>query len=286
MLRLFAASVIALAIPLACAPKAPAPTPIPARVPVPGPFDAAAPMVSAGSTQTEREEGAEGTVPALARDEMKNVPAMGDVPIERFMAAMLALKGAIGADCKDCHRDEEYEKDDFLPKRRARGMIQMSVAINENWFDKQARVTCFTCHRGKWAPEPDPALFDRMRDAKAPLTPLSDEDAAKPAPKVYKNVVSFKTQTAGDLMKSMSMWTAALGVECTYCHAEEGKWEAEDVVQKQVTRAMVELTSTINETWFASDNVVTCWGCHRGVTIPERTAPEPEDAAAVTPPPE
>lgn len=282
MLRLVALPVLAVAIPLACAPKPTGPTPIPARVPIPGPFDAAAPMVSAGTTETAR-EGAADAAPALARDEMKNVPAMGDVPVERFMAAMLALKGAIGADCKDCHPDEKYESDQFLPKRRARGMIQMSVAINENWFDRQARVTCFTCHRGKWSPEADPALFDRMREPKTPLTPLTDEQAAKPAEKFYANVQSFRGQTAGDLMKSMSMWTAALGVECTYCHAEEGKWEAEDVVQKQVTRAMVSLTSKINETWFGNEPIVTCWGCHRGMTIPERTAPEAE--AATAPPP-
>lgn len=262
-----------LAVFLACAPRVELPRPIPARVPIPGPFDAAAPLVASGTIVAEGNDAAGRTTPASA--EMKNVTVMGDVPVERFMAAMLAMKGAIGAECKECHPVERFESDEVRAKLKTRQMMRLSVEIGELFFEKKARVTCFTCHRGKWSPEQDPPLADRMRAAKHPVPALSEEESATRAEKVFKKVDSFRGETAGSMMSAMSLWTAAVGVDCTYCHTEEGNWEAEDVVQKDVTRAMVAMTRRINDTWFAGDPVVTCWGCHRGMPIPERTAPEP-----------
>lgn len=257
---------------LACAPKVETARPIPARVPIPGPFDAAAPMVASGSIIAEGNSSVGPTT--LASAEMKNVTVMADVPIERFMAAMLAMKGAIGAECKECHPVEHFESDEVRAKLKTRQMIKMSVEIDELFFERQARVTCFMCHHGKWTPEQDPPLKERIRAAKHPVPSLTEEESAKPAEKVFRRVQSFKGKPAAEMMSAMSSWTAAIGVDCTYCHTEEGKWDAEDVVQKDVTRAMVAMTDRINGTWFAGEPVVTCWGCHRGMPIPERTAPD------------
>lgn len=257
---------------LACGPKIEPVRTIPARVPIPGPFDAAAALVASGTIVAEGNDAAGRTTSASS--EMKNLTVMGDVPLDRFMAAMLAMKGAIGAECKECHPVEKYESDEVRAKLKTRQMIKMSVEIGELYFEKVARVTCFTCHRGKWTPEQDPPLADRMRAAKHPVPVLTEDESAKPAEKVFKRVQSFKGATASSMMSAMSLWTAAVGVDCSYCHAEEGKWEAEDVVQKDVTRAMFAMTNRINATWFAGEPVVTCWGCHRGMPIPERVAPE------------
>lgn len=257
----------------ACAPKpVPEKRTIPARVPIPGPWDAAAPMVASGNIIAEGNPSAGKITPA--KEEMKNVTVLGDVPVERFMTAMLALKGAIGADCKECHPSEKYESDEMRAKLKTRQMIKLSLAIDDEYFDKQARVTCYTCHRGRWTPEQDPPLAERQRAAKHPVPELTEEQSAAPAETVFKNVQSFKGRTAGSMMVAMSQWTAAIGVECTYCHTEEGKWEQEDVVQKDVTRAMFDMTKSINDAWFAGEPVTTCWSCHRGMPIPERTAPE------------
>ena len=268
--RVFAAALVIAA----CAPK-PAPErprAIPARVPIPGPWDAASPMVASGTIIAEGNPSAGKTTPA--KDEMKNVTVLGDVPIERFMTAMLAMKGAIGADCKECHPAEKYESDEMRAKLKTRQMIKLSVSINDEYFEKQARATCYTCHRGRWTPEQDPPLEERMRAAKHPVPPLSEADRDKPAEQVFKNVESFRGKSAGSMMAAMSLWTAAIGVECTYCHTEEGKWEQEGVVQKDVARAMVDMTRAVNDRWFAGEAITTCWSCHRGMPIPERTAPE------------
>lgn len=262
----------AIAALLACAPKVEPARTIPSRVPIPGPFDAAAPLVASGTIVAEGNSAAGRTTPASA--EMKNVTVMADVPVERFMAAMLAMKGAIGAECKECHPVERYESDEVRAKLKTRQMIKLSVEIGDLFFEQKARVTCFTCHRGKWTPEQDPPLADRIRAAKHPVPLLTAEESAKPAEKVFTRVQSFKGMPAASMMSAMSLWTAAIGVDCTYCHTEEGKWAAEDVVQKDVTRAMVAMTKRINDTWFAGEPIVTCWGCHRGMPIPERTAPD------------
>ena len=102
---------------------------------------------------------------------------------------------------------------------------------------------------------------------------LGDAESSKPSEQVFKSVKSFQGKSAGSLMAAMNQWTAALAVECTHCHAENGSWEAENVKEKDVTREMVVLTRKLNETFFKGEPVVTCWGCHRGQAVPDRAAP-------------
>lgn len=262
---------------LACIPKEPAVRPIPARKdPVPGPFDAASPMVNSGTIIAEGNTHL-GKITA-AKEEMKNVPAMGDVPVERFMAAMLALKGAIGADCKECHPGEDYATDQMRAKLKTRQMIRMSMQINTLFFERQARVSCYTCHRGKWTPEQE-ALEARIRPATHPVKAITDDEGMEPAESIYANVVSFRGRPASSMMATMSLWTAELGADCTYCHTSDGDWASEANVNKDVSRAMMAMMDRINKDWFGSDPIVTCWGCHRGKPIPERTAPDVDPGA-------
>lgn len=269
---------VLVAFVLACVPKEPAVVPIPARkLPIPGPFDAAAPMVNSGTIIAEGNTHLGKVTPA--KEEMKNVPAMGDVPVERFMAAMLALKGAIGADCANCHPGEDYSTDQMRAKLKTRQMIRMSMQINTLFFDRQARVTCFTCHRGKWTPEQE-ALEARIRPATHPVKPITDDEGMEPSETIYANVVAFKSRPASSMMATMSMWTAELGADCTYCHTDDGNWAAEGNVNKDVARAMMGMMDRINKDWFGGERIVTCWGCHRGKPIPERVAPEADPGEA------
>lgn len=260
-----------LAAILACAPKAELaavrPTP---RPPIPGPFDAAAPMIPDGRIVTKDNPAAGRNTPAF--DEMKNVTVMDNVPVDRFMTAMLLLKTDIGAECKECHvAGERWESDDVKAKLDTREMIRLSMQVNDQYFKREARVTCYTCHRGRWTPQRDPPLDDEVRPAKRRAPKLSAADASNPAERVFESVQSFKGQKAATLMKAMSEWTASVGVECTHCHTDNGKWE-QDHLQKDVTRQMMTMTKRLNDTWFGGEPVITCWGCHRGQPIPDRSA--------------
>lgn len=275
MRRLLVASPLAaaaLAVLFACAPKADHATPAPAtRPPIPGPFDAAAPMIPLGAIITKDNPAAGRTTPAF--DEMKNVTVMDNVPVDRFWTAMLVLKSDIGADCKECHvKGEKWESDEVKAKADTRQMIRLSVQVNDQYFKKEARVTCYTCHRGRWTPQRDPPLDDKVKPAKKRAPHLSVTEASNPSERVFKSVQSFKGQKAATLMTAMSQWTASIGVECTHCHTENGKWEQDHPV-KDVTRQMQTMTKRLNDTWFKGEPVVTCWGCHQGQAVPDRTAP-------------
>jgi len=51
-----------------------------------------------------------------------------------------------------------WDRDDKLTKRRAREMMKMVVALNASQFRGEAKVTCYTCHRGATQPSRLPML--------------------------------------------------------------------------------------------------------------------------------
>ena len=65
---------------------------------------------------------------------------------------------SLGTKCKECHDTENFASDDKNEKKVARGMIQMTRGINEQFIktmpglDKDASVSCYTCHHGKTHP--------------------------------------------------------------------------------------------------------------------------------------
>jgi hypothetical protein len=66
-------------------------------------------------------------------------------------------------DCTGCHVQQILtDRNAFAiatPRiNRARGMVVMVNALNKQYFAGQARVTCFTCHRGSGVPEVEPDL--------------------------------------------------------------------------------------------------------------------------------
>lgn len=258
-----------LAVFLACAPKVE--RPVRTQTPIPGPFDAASSMIPDGLVIKQDNPAFGKSAPAF--DHYKNVTVMDNVPADRFMTAMLAMKESLGAECKECHPAEKYESDEMKAKADTRVMVRLNNVVNVQFFDRQARVTCYTCHRGKWTPAREPSLVDQVRVAKKKAPKLDDAEKTQPSEQVFKSVKSFQGKSAGSLMAAMNLWTAALAVECTHCHAENGKWQAENIKEKDVTRDMVVLTKKLNDTFFKGEPVVSCWGCHRGQAVPDRTTP-------------
>jgi hypothetical protein len=87
-------------------------------------------------------------------------------------------------------------------------------------------------------------------------------------------------------LEIMELFRASLGVECNYCHVagefqergHVGDRQSDVNPKKLIARNMIKMTKEINAALTGSGaypdakNVVTCWTCHRGHSVPP-TAP-------------
>ena len=100
----------------------------------------------------------------------------------------------------------------------------------------------------------------------------------------FKNIQSFKGYPADDVFPAMQFISAALGVDCEYCHVDHAP-EKDDKKEKQTARKMITMTFAINHDNFDGHREVTCMSCHRGATrpvaIPVIAAGEPEPEPSV-----
>ena len=85
---------------------------------------------------------------------------------------MKQFKTALGVKCNFCHAQSktdpsklDFASDENKHKNIARGMLRMTKRINKKFFkdEKEAKVSCFTCHNGEKEPKDPPkeVLEDR-----------------------------------------------------------------------------------------------------------------------------
>jgi hypothetical protein len=91
-----------------------------------------------------------------------------------------------------------------------------------------------------------------------------------------------------DVGPSMRAFTAALGVQCNYCHVMEPTRDMalDDKPAKKTARVMLQMVGHVNEMIAAGVDKpaadvtrVQCWTCHRGQAIPEAPPPPPARVA-------
>lgn len=90
-----------------------------------------------------------------------------DIPADQLLPSMQFISGALGVDCGFCHitnkGHEGFASDEKRNKKTAREMMTMTMAINQNNFNSQQRVTCATCHNGHSNPNPVAPVLDEAR---------------------------------------------------------------------------------------------------------------------------
>ena len=92
-----------------------------------------------------------------AEQVFKNIQIFKGVPAGRLLLIMnRGYSHALGVNCKHCHVEQDFSKDDKRPKRAAREMAAMHRSINEQLKTMKNLeaspqghfINCSTCHRG------------------------------------------------------------------------------------------------------------------------------------------
>ena len=96
--------------------------------------------------------------------------------------------------------------------------------------------------------------------------------AGKTAGQAFKNIQVLVDAPADQVMPTMQLIAASLGVECQFCHVE-GKMDSDDKPAKKTARRMIAMTLALNKDNFNNRKEVTCYTCHRGNHDPVGTPP-------------
>jgi len=94
----------------------------------------------------------------------KNIQVLKGLPDTQLFLLMNFVGDSLGVHCDYCHvkgpknpqTGEDtwlWEKDDKREKLVGRDMMRMVLELNGTKFNREAVVTCFTCHRGSTRPE-------------------------------------------------------------------------------------------------------------------------------------
>lgn len=90
------------------------------------------------------------------------------------------------------------------------------------------------------------------------------------------NIKVLKIKDRSEIRGIMASYTAALGVNCQFCHVQ-GNFPSDDNPKKEVARHMIQMVDGLNAQFNAamSDTKahISCYTCHRGDQEPKTEAP-------------
>lgn len=110
--------------------------------------------------------------PGSAGATRPKLEVLQSLPEAQLFSLMNLVATSLGVRCDYCHVQANpdlsrtpsnvggwvWDRDDKLPKRRAREMMKMVVDLNASRFRGEVKVTCYTCHRGATQPSRLPTL--------------------------------------------------------------------------------------------------------------------------------
>lgn len=163
-------------------------------------------------------------------------------------ARMAEWSKALGVDCTHCHLDGQWNLA-YLPTFDiAYRMSRMVDDLNAGALKRYGGITCNTCHQGKLAP-PKVTQEQWERDAKRYAAAFNGDNS---------------------LALQMGVFTASLGVGCSYCH-DPNNWGWDDSPMKAAARRMRGMIGGINKHFAGVKNPeIGCMACHQGQIKPSR----------------
>jgi nitrate/TMAO reductase-like tetraheme cytochrome c subunit len=205
--------------------------------------------------------------PPLAEDVFNNIQLLKGAPAESVIPTMEQIRHTIGVDCAYCHVPHDWANDDKKPKQTTRQMFGMLGFIKSTYFDRQPKVSCWTCHRGQNSPAKlvlDDAVVARV----AKIVDIPDADKQKPAEQVFKNIQVFKGVPAGQVATAMAGISTSLGVRCTLCHNGDD-YASDEKDAKKTARDMIRMRTEVSAKFATPGNPIGCFTCHHGHQTPE-----------------
>ena len=133
--------------------------------------------------------------PKTAEQVYKNITQLKGTPADQLVPAMQFISSALGVECEFCHVRGKMDDDEKRPKKTAREMIAMTMAINKNSFGGRTQVTCYSCHHGATHP--------------ASMAPVLESDApAAHPPEARMSQSAMQAPTADEILDK---YVVALG---------------------------------------------------------------------------
>jgi hypothetical protein len=110
------------------------------------------------------------------------------------------------------------------------------------------------------------AVYDREPMESAKFFAYPEQNAGEH----YKNIQIVKDLPETALTPLMATYQTALGVQCEYCH-NQAAYDSDKSEKKLTARKMMTMVADLNHREFEGVRAVTCFTCHRGKTIPDRS---------------
>jgi photosynthetic reaction center cytochrome c subunit len=134
------------------------------------------------------------------------------------------------------------------------------------------------------APPETPAPAAAPATAPAPSTAAPGAPPASPAAATladgptagekFKNIQVLSSMPASQMLPSMHLMRAALGVRCAFCHVtENNQYALDSKPEKETAREMLRMMMDLNRRYFDGRPVVTCNTCHNGREHPVSVPP-------------
>lgn len=84
----------------------------------------------------------------------------------------------------------------------------------------------------------------------------------------FKNIKVLNEMPAEQMGKVMNQMSAALNVNCSFCHVEND-FAKDGNEHKDIAREMLKMTFELNQKYFAGKTEITCNTCHNGLPMPQ-----------------
>jgi hypothetical protein len=101
--------------------------------------------------------------PKKAEEQFKNIQVLKGIPADQLIPAMQFITASLGVECDFCHVAGAFEKDEKKTKQTARKMMAMMITINQENFEGNREVTCYSCHRGNSKPVGMPPVMGESK---------------------------------------------------------------------------------------------------------------------------